>query len=420
MRVTAFSLLLLAVLLSACQRPPAQAAAPELPPREVLAGYRQLAHAATRDAHERARDLLAAVQQLIASPGEDTLDAARKVWVSAREPYSFAEALRFGNWFVDEADERINPWPVDEGFLDYVQALYAGSPSNQDGQLNLVAAPDRVMIGGRWLETEPLQRITLKMAQELSNSESNLTTGYHAIEFLLWGQDLSDTGPGERPWTDYALTAEHCTDGHRTAALRHCRRRAALLLSASEILVQDLEILSGQWSDLPGSFGDRLVTGDIASGLRRMLFGLAAMSAEELAGERLEIGLLTGSQEEELDCFSDTTHRSLYANALGIAGLYRGHYREQKRPSLAAWLQAHHPDLAARIEHEMDLTLASMARIRALGEAGETFDRLIHPEHPHQGEDLRRAITALRNLGAELEAVGERLELGLLNPRGRE
>ena len=26
--------------------------------------------------------------------------------------------------------------------------------------------------------------------------ETNVATGYHAIEFLLWGQDLNGTGPG--------------------------------------------------------------------------------------------------------------------------------------------------------------------------------------------------------------------------------
>ena len=33
--------------------------------------------------------------------------------------------------------------------------------------------------------------------------ETNISTGWHAIEFLLWGQDLSATGPGARPATDY-------------------------------------------------------------------------------------------------------------------------------------------------------------------------------------------------------------------------
>jgi putative iron-regulated protein len=41
-----------------------------------------------------------------------------------------------------------------------------------------------------------------------------VATGYHAIEFLLWGQDLNGTGPGagNRPWTDYSRT--ECSNGH--------------------------------------------------------------------------------------------------------------------------------------------------------------------------------------------------------------
>ena len=32
--------------------------------------------------------------------------------------------------------------------------------------------------------------------QEAGGIEANVATGYHAIEFLLWGQDLHGTGPG--------------------------------------------------------------------------------------------------------------------------------------------------------------------------------------------------------------------------------
>ena len=47
--------------------------------------------------------------------------------------------------------------------------------------------------------------------QEAGGIEANVATGYHAIEFLLWGQDLNGTGPGagNRPYTDYDLAELH-------------------------------------------------------------------------------------------------------------------------------------------------------------------------------------------------------------------
>jgi putative iron-regulated protein len=52
---------------------------------------------------------------------------------------------------------------------------------------------------------------------EADGVEANVATGYHAIEFLLWGQDLNGhgVGAGNRPWTDYAAqdicTNDNCT-----------------------------------------------------------------------------------------------------------------------------------------------------------------------------------------------------------------
>ena len=55
--------------------------------------------------------------------------------------------------------------------------------------------------------------------------EENVTTGWHAIEFLLWGQDLNDDGLGDRPVTDYA-TADNADRGgqYLGGRLRHADR----------------------------------------------------------------------------------------------------------------------------------------------------------------------------------------------------
>ena len=70
---------------------------------------------------------------------------------------------------------------------------------------------------------------------EADGVESNVATGYHAIEFLLWGQDLNGhgDGAGNRPASDFA-TGAACTGGN-------CDRRGAYLRAATELLVSHLD-----------------------------------------------------------------------------------------------------------------------------------------------------------------------------------
>ncbi len=416
LRAVATATALVAVcVVAACARP-----APEAEARTVLDGYRQIAHAVYADSLTAVVHLQKAVEQLRQQPSAAALAAAQSSWRAARVPYSHSEALRFGNWFIDEADGQINPWPVDEGFLDYVADDYAASPTNPQARLNLIAAPDRLLLAGQPFATTPMQRIVLKGAQQASDVESNIATGYHAIEFLLWGQDRSATGPGARPWTDYALSAADCTDGLKAAPLRHCQRRGLALAAAAAILHQDLERLAAQWSAMPGSYGDRLVRGDINTGLRRMIFGLATMSGEELAGERIQVALLSGAQEDEQDCFSDDSHHSLHHNGQGIRAFYQGRYGSLQLPSLAALARHREPALAAQLDAAFAASDAALQAIRSAGESGETFDRLIDPAHPQGTALLQAAVGALQTQAVLLEQLGHALQLGPLNPRAQQ
>lgn len=404
--------LLVVVVLSACGGSDA------VNPQAVLAGYRTLAHAGYSDAYKAAEGLQDAIAKLDASPSPASLAAARAAWRKARRPYSRTEALRFGNWFVDEWETRVNAWPIDEGFIDYVADGYVASPTNPEARLNLIAA-ERVTISGRTLDTEPMRYMVLEQAQAISNIEANVATGYHAIEFMLWGQDLHGTelGAGERPWTDFARDAEDCTDGPNKAPLRHCQRRRDFLRELVELLRRDLREMAGKWGPQSGSFGDRLVEGDPKAGLRRMLFGLATMSGDELAGERMQVALLANAPEDEQDCFSDDTHRSLLANALGIEYFYFGRLGIRTVPaSLADLAEQADPALAAQLELAFSQTRRAMQAIANAGDNGQPFDTLIAPGN-HDGATLIQAgIAALREQTRLLEQLGEALELGGLNP----
>ena len=390
-------------------------------PQAVLAGYRTLAHAGYTDAYKAAEALQAAIAKLDASPSPATLAAAREAWRAARRPYSRTEALRFGNWFVDDWETRVNAWPIDEGFIDYVADGYVASPTNPEARLNLIAA-DRVTIGGQNLNTEPMRRIVLEQAQASSNIEANVATGYHAIEFMLWGQDLYGTQPGagERPWTDFAHDAETCTDGPAAGPLRHCERRRAFLRELVELLRRDLLDMAGKWGPQSGSFGDRLVEGDPKVGLRRMLFGLATMSGDELAGERMQVALLANAPEDEQDCFSDDTHNSLLGNALGVEAFYFGRMGAQDMPaSLADLAQQTDAELAKALELAFARTRRAMQAIADAGDNGRPFDTLIAPGNDEGAALIQAGITALRAQTRLLEQLGDALELGGLNPNAQ-
>ncbi len=146
--------------------------------------------------------------------------------------------------------------------------------------------------------------------------EANVTTGYHAIEFLLWGQDLNGTGrSGQPPYTDY--DTKNCTGGN-------CDRRADYLKAASTLLVSDLKEMAANWA--PDGEATKNVEADPKKGLSAILTGMGSLSYGELAGERMKLGLLLHDPEEEHDCFSDNTYNSHLNDAIGIASAYTGEY----------------------------------------------------------------------------------------------
>ena len=165
--------------------------------REVLSHYAAIAHAVYEDSLNAARGLREAVDQLIAKPTEKNLAAARIAWKAARVPYQQSEVYRFGNAVVDDWEGKVNAWPLDEGLIDYVAASYgAESDDNPGYRANVIASPS-FTFSGRTVDARRITRHLLAgTLHELGGVEANVATGYHAVEFLLWGQDLNATGPG--------------------------------------------------------------------------------------------------------------------------------------------------------------------------------------------------------------------------------
>ena len=378
---------------------------------EVLDTYADIAHATYEDSLQAARDLQTAVDRLLAAPGAATLDAARRAWRAARVPYQQSEAYRFGNAIVDDWEGRVNAWPLDEGLIDYVDAGYA-----EDGSENPYYMGN--IIAGRLPDGAPEGRLGadwLRELHEVDEIEANVTIGYHPLEFLLWGQDLHGTeaGAGMRPWTDFR--AEDCSNGH-------CERRRAYLKAVADLLVADLAEMVAHWAD--GGAARAAATADEEDGLTAIVTGLGSLSYGELAGERMQLGLLLHDPEEEHDCFSDNTHNSHYYDAVGIRNVYTGRYARidgsvVEGPGLADLVRAEDRELDAEMQAKLERSLGALGRIKRLADSGVMrYDQMLGPDNAEGNALVQAAVDALRAQTETLGRIAAALELDGLEFEG--
>lgn len=378
-------------------------------PKAILKTYSDIALADYGDALTTAKALDASVDALIAKPSQETLDAAKAAWKAARVPYQQTEAFRFGNAIVDDWEGRVNAWPLDEGLIDYVDAGYGTESDENKLYTANVIANKEIEIDGKKVDASKITPEFLSgTLQEAGDIEANVATGYHAIEFLLWGQDLNGTGPGagKRPYTDYDKA--NCTGGN-------CDRRAEYLKSATTLLVSDLEEMVGNWKD-GGAARTGLVDGDAKAGLSTILTGMGSLSYGELAGERMKLGLLLHDPEEEHDCFSDMTWLSHLNDAIGIRNVYKGSYTrvdgsKVEGPSLSALIKASDPALDAEISTKLDTTVAKMEAIKARAEGGEAYDQQIAEGNAEGNATVQAAIDALVDQTKSIERAVAALKL---------
>ncbi|HZJ11675.1 MAG TPA: imelysin family protein, partial [Methyloceanibacter sp.] len=280
---------------------------------------------------------------------------------------------------------KVNSWPLDEGLIDYVAAAYGtDSPENELYVANVIKNVS-LTIGGKKLDTAKLTKALLSDGlQEAGGVEANVATGYHAVEFLLWGQDLNGTGPGAgvRPATDY--DAKTCTNGN-------CARRAQYLSTVTDLLIDDLAWMADQWAE--GGEGRKVIAdGSDEEGLTALMTGLGSLSYGELAGERIKLGLMIHDPEEEHDCFSDNTHASHFFDALGIRNVYLGRYRRADGSfvggaSVSDLVKAKAPEVDAEMRQKLDATMDAMNVMYLRALTTESYDQMIG-----EGNDAGNAV----------------------------
>ncbi len=396
-------------------------------PQRVVNHYADMALAEYEDALAGAKVLQEKVDALLAQPSAETLKAAREAWLAARVPYQQTEVLRFGNPVVDAWEGRVNAWPLDEGMIDYVDESYGTeSDANAYYVVNVIANKE-LLLGGKRIDVSNIDAGLLReVLHEADGNEANVATGYHAIEFLLWGQDLNGTGPapegrtgtpqerhaGDRPHTDFDL--KQCTGGN-------CDRRAQFLKSVTSLLIADLEEMVDNWKDQGAARA--VVAQDPRQGLIAVLTGMGSLSYGELAGERMKLGLMLHDPEEEHDCFSDNTHNSHYYNQVGIMNVYLGQYERtngevMKGEALSELVKAKDAKLDEEVQAKLQATYAAMAKMKDRAETLETYDQMIAQGNAEGNAVVQAVIDALVDQTRSLERVIAVLDLGQVELEG--
>ena len=392
---------------------PALAEAPA--PSAILKNYEAIAEATFGDALSGARALQASVKELLQRPSQATLGKARESWKAARVPYMQSESFRFGNKIVDEWEGKVNAWPLDEGLIDYVDAKSYGSEKDENPLYTAnVIANSSMKLGSETVDASKIDGELIRKLHQAMETDSAVAGGYHAIEFLLWGQDLHGTekGAGERPATDFDIAK--CTGGH-------CDRRRAYLTAAVDLLVADLAEMADNWK-AGGKARAELEEKGEGGGLSAIVTGLGSLSYGELSGERMKVGALLHDPEEEHDCFSDNTHNSHYYDQVGILNVWNGRYQRTdgtviEGPSIAALARAKAPDAAKRVDAAMADTLAKVQAIKAKADSGEMYyDMMLAAGNEAGNKLVMDAADALVAQARALEGVvpelGLKIELG--------
>ncbi len=372
-RVVTRWLLVVAMLQWGCQSRPRSVESRELE-RRVVTHYAELVLATYQDTVDAARDMEARVEALVSRPSELALLDAQKAWLRARNPYLQSEAFRFYEGPIDVLEMRINAWPVDEAYIDSIVS-------------NLEMYPQ--------LSSETLASLNEK------EGEANISVGYHAVEYLLWGPDTEPKSAGNRLYTDFV------------SATPFGKRRGEYLRAASSLLTRDLETVSREW--LPGNSSNyraRFLAQPSTQALGKMLQGLGQFTGAELLGERLTVPYQTKDSENEQSCFSDNTHNDFIYDLVGVQNVCLGGYLPShgsplKGPGLCAWLGQAEPRLAREVETSIQASLGAAHAILP------PFDQaILGPDTAAGRRSVRATLDALTILRSKLEKASSLTGLG--------
>ena len=381
---------------------------------DILLDYSNIAEAKYKDALTLAKKMHRSIEGFMKDPNESNFNEVKDSWLEARTVYQQTEVFRFGNPIVDDWEGKVNAWPLDEGLIDYVDTTNYYPTENDFSNFNVIANK-KLKVEGEFVDASIINTNLLSSKlHEIGGNEANVAIGYHAIEFLLWGQDLNGTksGSGNRSYTDFDLN--NCTNDN-------CDRRREYLIAASQLLIEDLQYIHSVWSPKGKARQDLL--NDQKNGLKRILIGMGSLSYGELAGERMKLGLMLHDPEEEHDCFSDNTHNSHYYNVVGINNVFLGKYKSLDGkvltgPSISSLLSEVDYGLNKKTKKSIKNTLKSMKKIVKSANKGITYDMLIAEGNEKGNKLIQNAVDSLIKQSKNIELVAAALNINNLQIEG--
>ena len=320
------------------------------------------------------KELLAALQTFTKNPTLETQNAAKAAWIKARAAYSPTEPYRYYGGPIDAAEGGVeglmNAWPLDEAYIDYVEGNANAGIINNVKQFPKITKDVLVSVNAK-------------------DGERNVSTGYHAIEFLLWGQDFDLKSAGKRSFEDYI-----------PAKKANAERRATYLVLLGELLVDHSELLVKAWD--PSSTTNYQATYKklpLNESVQKILLGAATLSMDEMSGERMTVPLEKRDQENEQNCFSDTTTLEFVSNQKGIMALYSGDYVGFKGKGLKDITAAVDKNLDKKFDAGLGKTLKLLEAIPA------PFDNVIMEKKNGKGRKI--AMKAIDSLQEQAKLFGK-------------
>jgi len=389
----------------------------------ILDAYANIALANYGDTLKDAKSLKTAIDTFAKDPSEENLENTKKAWLKARESYGQTEAFRLSNGPIDAEDGwiaetygslegQINAWPLDENMIDYTIDAKGEKTSG-----NIIDTEGSFNPGGEESTAVDVTNITVDAIASLNENggDANVASGYHAIEFLLWGQDQDYSNFLKDAITNGALQAGNRPLSDFTSD-KNAKRRLAYLQVASEKIINDLELVSSAWEkNVDGTKGlyqaalKNQLKGENASknidskeALKQIIAGLGVFIKSELANERIAVAVLTPSEEDEHSCFSDNTHRDITNNYLGFKNILTATYNGKKYGK--SLLDALDKETKTRIEKQMASIEAKIKSINEVANTKEHFDYQIRDESP-QSKVIVKLKNELRKLGDEMVNV---------------
>jgi putative iron-regulated protein len=349
---------------------------------DFIENYATIASTNYSDTYNTAVAMQTKINAFIAAPTETTLAEARTSWLYARDFYGQTEAYREANGPIDNEDllateGQINAWPLDEGYIDYVFNSTGGTVQNG-------------LIGDTTVELTAANLI----AKNEDGGADNIATGWHAIEFLLWGQDLN-YDPINHTTDNYAVSGDRPYTDYTTADFAD--RRATYLQVVTDLLINDLNDLNNTWA-VGGTYRTTFEALEEDVALKNILSGIGFISNGEVAQERIFAAIDEG-QENEHSCFSDNTNQDMWANVHGLNNIIVGTYTTESGAiisgvSLIELVNQNNATFGASLDVKSSETISKLNTLLGLG---KNFDEIISEENLTSGGPANDLAVALVN-----------------------